>query len=395
MPTPPLSRRAFCLLPWILSGCGSYLPQNGPATDAVFNGASLRVGSGGGGERLFYALVRIDPGVLQRLRSEDVPSSFSPSSMAPPPDRGGIGVGDFVGVTIFEAGSGGLFIPSEAGSRSGNFVSLPPQQVDRAGDILVPFAGTIRVVGRSPQSVARTIQERLAGRALEPQAVVTVTERRSDLVSVTGDVNGSASFSLDPGGTRLLNALSRAGGPRFPPYESLLTLQRGALTESAFLSEVLRDPAQNIPLWPGDTVVVTRTPRYYLALGALSPGQYLGVVNRRLAFEDSRLTLAGAIARVGGLSDDRADARGVFVYRVERRTTLEGLGVPMAPGTPATIHTVYFVDLRDPEGYFYANQFTMRNDDLIFTSNSPSTDLAKFLALVLPVSYTGANFRFF
>lgn len=393
MPTNPLPRRALCLLPLALAGCGAYLPQSGPDTDAVVDGASLRTGPAGPDSAVPYALVRVDAGVLRRLRPEDAPPAFSRAVMSSPPEGGGIGVGDFVGVTIFEAGSGGLFIPSEAGSRAGNFVSLPPQQVDRSGNILVPFAGTVHVVGRSPQQVARTIQSRLSGRALEPQAVVTVTERRSDAVSVTGDVYTSANFSLDPSGTRLLNALSRAGGPRFPPYESLLTLHRGGLTESAFLSEVLRDPSQNLRLWPGDSLVVTRTPRYYLALGALGPGQYVGVINRRLAFEDNRLTLAGAIARVGGVSDDRAHARGVFLYRFERRAALEGLGMAMPANAPAVVPTIYYVDLREPAGYFHANQFDMRNEDLIFVSNAPSTDLAKFLALVLPISYSGANFR--
>ncbi|MFZ3327144.1 MAG: polysaccharide export protein, partial [Methylocella sp.] len=43
------------------------------------------------------------------------------------------GIGDVVSVTIFEASSGGLFIPVEAGARSGNFVNLPDQMVDSTG----------------------------------------------------------------------------------------------------------------------------------------------------------------------------------------------------------------------------------------------------------------------
>ena len=34
-------------------------------------------------------------------------------------------IGDMVSVTIFEAEAGGLFVPSEAGARPGNFVMLP------------------------------------------------------------------------------------------------------------------------------------------------------------------------------------------------------------------------------------------------------------------------------
>ena len=202
----------------------------------------------------------------------------------------------------------------------------------------------------------------------------------------------SAHFSIEPGGERILGAVSRAGGPKFPAYESLVTLQRGPTTAKAFLSEILRNPDQNIRLQPGDTVYVSRTPRYYLALGAVGPGQYLGLVNRRLPFEDTRLSLASAIAKVGGLSDDRANARGAFVYRFEHRAALASIGVPLQPDTPAIIPTIYYVDISDPAGYFHANQVLMRDDDLIYVSNSPSTDLTKFLAIILPIAYSTANF---
>ena len=46
-------------------------------------------------------------------------------------------------VTIFEAEARGLFFPSEAGARPGNFVTLPEQIVDSNGNITVPYAGTI------------------------------------------------------------------------------------------------------------------------------------------------------------------------------------------------------------------------------------------------------------
>lgn len=395
MPNHSLTRRSLSLMTLALAGCNSFLPQDGPQYRDVIAGATLRVGTVGPGAQLAYALVKVDGPVLQRLRSDDDTMTFDPSLVAASSGESSnpIGTGDFIGVTIFEAGAGGLFVPSEAGSRAGNFVQLPSQQVDSSGNILIPFAGSVRAVGRSPQAVARDIQNKLADRALEPQAVVTVTERRSNAINVTGDVTNSTHFSMEPGGERIVGAVARAGGPKYAPYESLITLQRGPMTSKAFLSEIMRDPAQNIRLHSGDTIYVSRLQRYYLALGAVGPGQYLGLVNRRLPFEDSRLSLAAAIAKVGGLSDDRANARAAFVYRFEQRAALNSIGVQTPPPTPAIIPTVYYVDLSDPAGYFHANQFSMRNDDLIYVSNSPSTDLAKFLALILPLAYSTANFR--
>ena len=75
-----------------------------------------------------------------------------------------LGIGDVVSVTIFEAEAGGLFLPSEAGARPGNFVTLPDQIVDSDGNITVPYAGTIRAAGRTPLEVQQAIIEALTRR---------------------------------------------------------------------------------------------------------------------------------------------------------------------------------------------------------------------------------------
>ena len=63
-----------------------------------------------------------------------------------------------------EAEAGGLFLPSEAGARPGNFVTLPDQMVDSDGNITVPYAGTIRAAGRTPLEVQQAIIEALTRR---------------------------------------------------------------------------------------------------------------------------------------------------------------------------------------------------------------------------------------
>ena len=276
-----------------------------------------------------------------------------------------------------------MFIPAGPGTRPGSFVTLPTQQVNRDGTIAIPFAGSVRAAGMTTQQIARVIKSRLADRAIEPQVVVTVSDRRANSVAITGDVNLSTRFVLDPGGERLLGGIARAGGPRYPSYESTVLPQRGNRIERALMSEIMRASRQNVALTAGDTIYVSRTQRYFLALGALRPGQYLGLVNRRLSFEDSRLSLADAITKVGGLSDDRANARAVFVYRFEPRETLGNFGVRLSPDVPATVPAIYYVDIAEAAGYFLASQFPVHHEDMVYVSNSPSPDLAKFLALVL------------
>jgi len=152
VPDPSLTRRTLSLMTLALAGCNSYLPQDGPMYKDVIAGASLRIGTVGPNARLAYALVKVDGEMLRRLRSEDDVPTFDTGLIAASNNGGanGIGTGDLVGVTIFEAGAGGLFVPAEPGSRAGNYVQLPPQQVDGSGNILVPFAGQVRAAGRSP-----------------------------------------------------------------------------------------------------------------------------------------------------------------------------------------------------------------------------------------------------
>src|SRR4029077_8005715 len=56
----------------------------------------------------------------------NAPNVFSRRS---PPRGITLGIGDVMSITIFEAEAGGLFLPSEAGARPGNFVTMPDQIV--------------------------------------------------------------------------------------------------------------------------------------------------------------------------------------------------------------------------------------------------------------------------
>src|SRR6185312_103672 len=95
-----------------------------------------------------------------------------------------VGIGDTVSVTLFEAQAGGLFIPADAGSRPGNFVTLPNQTVDTKGYITVPYAGQIKALGRPTPEIQQEIVNKLKDRAIEPQAVVALTSQTSTDVTV-------------------------------------------------------------------------------------------------------------------------------------------------------------------------------------------------------------------
>ena len=123
-----------------------------------------------------YGLVKLTPQVISVLE-EYGPRTLSAvfGDRRPPPEIR-FGIGDVVSVSIFEAAAGGLFIPSEAGVRPGNFVTLPNQPVDTKGMISVPYAGLVPTAGKTPAEVNQEIVARIKNRAIEPQAVVALVK---------------------------------------------------------------------------------------------------------------------------------------------------------------------------------------------------------------------------
>lgn len=303
-----------------------------------------------------------------------------------------VGVGDVVTLTIFEASSGGLFIPSEAGSRAGNFIATPPQQVDAAGTINVPYAGTIHVAGLKPQAISRTVQNLLKSRAIEPQVLVTVNERNSNEINVLGEVGAPARFPMQPGGIRLLEAIARAGGPKYPPYDTIVTVQRKGRTEKVIMSSAVANPSQDIQLQNGDVVYLTQEPKIFMAFGATPPPGAVGGINsRRFTFDNTRVTLAEGVAKAGGLSQDRADASAVFLFRNESPQALADLGVDASRFTTAKIPTVYQFDLSRSDNLFLINEFNMKDRDVIFVSEAPSTELSRFVGSLSGVTGSFAD----
>jgi polysaccharide export outer membrane protein len=375
------------------SGC-SEIPKDGPTGAEIRARAEITLEAPGS---VGYALAKLSPLVVSVLRTErQPPVLFSRLARYGQAADARIGPGDTVSISIFEKSSGGLFIPAEAGVRPGNFVQIPAQEIDRVGNITVPYGGTIRAVGRTPREIEKEIEEKLRQIAIEPQAVVSLGERFSNAVSILGDVNTPAYIPLRPGGLRLLSGIARAGGSRFPGYDTIVTLQRRGRTENALLTSIIHNPSQNIELAPGDVVNLSYQPRYFLNFGATAAaastvaigGAATTQTGRRLSFDAENLTLAEALAKAGGLLDGRADSRSVFLFRYVPRDLLAKAGVDISNIVAPEVPTVFMLDLSQADGYFLANSFYMKHKDLLFVSDAPSVDLLKFLAIVGAITST-------
>ena len=349
------------------------MPANGPSSWDVWAGQHDP-------KNVPYAFVRITPKVATVL------AKAAPRLVSDFPDRSRprdirFGNGDILSVTIFEASSGGLFIPAEAGVRPGNFINIPAQAVDINGNISIPFAGAIRARGRTQVEVQQAIVDALKDRAIEPQAVVSVIEQRTSLITVVGDVARSSRIPASLTPERILDTISRAGGPSGPGPDIWVSLEREGRRGLAPFGALVYEPANNIYVHPNDTIYLYREPQTFLAFGAFGNQQ-------QIPFGTWRISLAEAVAKSGGLSDAIADPASVFIYRGETREVAEAMGIDCSKFQGPIIPVIYNFNFRNPGSQFLATTFEMRNKDVIYVANSVSVEATKFLTYIRTVNST-------
>lgn len=377
---------ALLLSSAVVSGC-TVTAASGPDSGKVESQATVKVTSakGKGVVGIDYALVDINKSVLPFLKettATTLSGGFGGGKGSAPALP--MGVGDVVQVAIFESQAGGLFIPSDAGSRPGNYITLPNQTIDRDGNISVPYAGKIRAAGRTPEVVQADIEERLANRAIEPQALITKVSSRSAQVAVLGDVKNPSKIQITEAGDRVLDVISEAGGLSSPGVETYITLSRRGKSARIHYDYLTKTPAENIFVAPGDTIMVDRERRTYLAFGASGS-------NGRFDFEEADLKLSDALGKAGGLLDSRADPAQVLLYRVVDRDFLTKLNVDTSKFSTNEIPVIFRANLRDPSAFFAVSKFPMQDKDIIFVTNSQATELYKFLDLIGSVPATAGN----
>src|ERR1700722_16516734 len=386
----PFGRSGVCVLALalLLGGC-SWVPTDGPFAHQIrLNATStdapaISVDT----PAIPYALVKLTPDIVSivgRYEPRGLAGTFPDKNV--PAAKIKFGIGDVVSVTIFEAAAGGLFIPTEAGVRPGNFVTIPDQTVDNDGNISVPYAGAVKAAGRTNGEIQIDIVNRIKNRAIDPQVVVALSQQRTSLVSVFGEVNTPIRYPAAASGAqdRISDAITRAGGIKGQGFETWVLLQRGSRRATVPFANLIYEASNNIFVQPGDRVYVYREQQKFLAFGA--SGQQ-GEFN----FDAWRINLAEAVGKAGGLVDVQADAASVFLYRAEPRELAELLGVDVKRFTGELVPVIFSINFRDPGGYFLATNFQMRNQDVLFIANSPSVDVTKYLTYLNTMIATGNN----
>lgn len=190
-----------------------------------------------------------------------------------------------------------------------------------------------------------------------------VASYRSQAVSVTGEVKTQTRQPLTDVALTLLDAINAAGGLTDQADPRRVTLRRDGKSYTvdmhAFLEQGVR--SNNPTLLNGDVVSVGRIE----LLEAYLLGQIIRPSTIDLTKEN--ITLTQAVTRVGGLAEESADARGIFVFR----------------DTPAGI-TVYQLDASNPIAYLLGARFTVMPQDVIYVTSAPLYRWNRLISSILP-----------
>jgi len=284
----------------LLAACG--LPQQGPDAADVLAGAEARD----------FLLLEVDAAIVARLGTPRRSGLGGMRASASDLPSQAVGQGDVLHVRVLEAGAGGLFATGDGGAGGTDFASVV---VDRDGRISLPYVGEIDVQGDTPAQIQQKIVEKLQGKAIEPQALVSVLRSENNRATVAGDVAVPGAYALSLRGDRVSQAIAASGGSRHPAHETRVSLVRNGRAASAYLSDILLVPGNDVALQRDDLVVLTHEPPRFTLTGSVPrPGTYpFDTVNYSVLEAGFRRRWCNRCAR-------RCD-RGVRVSLRKRRTS--------------------------------------------------------------------------
>ncbi|MBO7081173.1 MAG: polysaccharide export protein [Neisseriaceae bacterium] len=293
--------------------------------------------------------------------------------------------GDVLAVTLWEAPPAVLFggAINSVGSGTAQMVKLPEQMISSKGTISIPFVGNIVVRGKTPAQIQNMIVSRLHRKANQPQALVNVTQKVSDSVTVIR-AGKSLRMPLTGHQERVLDAVAAIGGVERGVQDISVQITRGKQVKTIALERITADTNQNILLRSGDVISMMATPLTFTAMGAVG-------ANKRIEFAARGMTLSEAMGAMGGLQDRRANASGLFLLRYqplkslpkERQQTWLKQGVLPQSNIPV----VYRVDLKKPQSLFWTQRIQMQDKDVVYVANAPVAEFQKFLQFIFsPIS---------
>jgi polysaccharide export outer membrane protein len=171
----------------------------------------------------------------------------------------------------------------------------PEVRLSASGTVLLPLIGTVDLNGKTVSQAEKLIEQRLVDAQIyrNPQVTIQLAEGPNQAATIVGEVHSVVPIL---GSRRLLDVLAVAGG--LPPTAShVITINRPGVAEPIVVdlgTDPLHSGLANVPIFPGDTIIIGRIGVVYMVGNFKSPGMIP-------LTQYTPLTLMEATALSGGL----------------------------------------------------------------------------------------------
>ncbi|WP_300450049.1 polysaccharide biosynthesis/export family protein [Accumulibacter sp.] len=233
------------------------------------------------------------------------------------------------------------------------------------GTIFFPYAGVLKVQGKTTSEVRTLLSAKLAKYIEKVQLDVRMVAFRSQQVYVVGEVAKPGIQQVTDVPMTVLEAVNRAGGFTPEADHSRVLLTRRGTTYLVDIQAMYDYGAteQNALLEQGDIVNVSdRSYNKIFVLGEVAkPGSL--VMNKK------RSTLAEALSDAGYINQNTADPRWIYVMRGNT-------------DTPEVFH----LDSRLPDAMLLADRFPLRPRDIVYVDAAAVVRWQRVIANILPTA---------
>lgn len=273
--------------------------------------------------------------------------------------------GDRIDLVVWDSQENSLLTPL-----NDRKVALNGLVVSSDGAIFVPYLDEVVIAGQTPDAARRQIQTALGPTIPSVQVQLSLVPGRQSSVDLVAGVARPGTYPLPDRNHTILSMIATGGGIALNLRNPLVRLIRDGRSYEIRSERLFSDASRNVLLRGGDKILVEEDNRYFTSLGATG-------TERLVHFQKEEITALEALSLIGGLSDSRANPKGVLVLRDYEPAHIrrDGRG-------PTHAQVVFTLDLTSADGLFAARNFRINPGDTVLATESPVTGVQTVVGLL-------------